>query len=163
MNVDLKAFRDQTYRKLGGVLENTLNTIRLLKKLDFWVEVITLVVPGMNDSDEELTEIADFLVGVSPEIPWHVTAFHPTYRMTDPPRTPVETLMRAYEIGRRAGLQFVYAGNLPGMVAECENTHCPQCNEELIVRHGFYVQRSTVSGSCCPACRTKIAGVWPAD
>jgi len=161
INVDLKAFRDQTYRKLGGVLENTLNTIRLLKKLDFWVEVITLVVPAMNDSDEELTQIADFLVGVSPEIPWHVTAFHPTYRMTDPPRTPVETLLRAYEIGQRAGLQFVYAGNLPGMVADCENTCCPRCHQELIVRHGFYVRRNAIRDSGCPACGMRIPGVWP--
>ena len=159
-NVDLKAFRDKTYRRLGGVLDNVRSTIRLLKKLDFWVEVITLVVPGMNDSDEELTEIADFLVEVSPEIPWHVTAFHPTYKVTDPPRTPAETLFRAYEIGKRAGLQFVYAGNLPGLVAECENTYCPQCNEELIVRHGFYVRRNALRGSCCPACGTTIAGVW---
>ena len=160
MNVDLKAFRDQTYRKLGGVLEDTLSTIRLLKQLDFWVEVITLVVPGMNDSDEELTEIADFLVGVSPEIPWHVTAFHPTYKMTEPPRTPPETLFRGYEIGKRAGLQFVYTGNLPGMVADCENTYCPTCNEELIVRHGFYVRRNALSGSCCGSCGTRIPGVW---
>jgi pyruvate formate lyase activating enzyme len=160
MNVDLKAFRDQTYRKLGGVLADTLNTIRLLKKLDFWVEVITLVVPGMNDSDDELAEIADFLVGVSPEIPWHVTAFHPTYHMTDPPRTPVETLRRAYEIGRRAGLMFVYAGNLPGMLAECENTYCPRCHKELIVRHGFYVRHSSIRNSACPSCGTRIPGVW---
>ncbi len=160
MNVDLKAFRDKTYRKLGAVLADTLDTIRLLKKLDFWVEIITLVVPGMNDSDEELKEIAGFLVNVSPEMPWHVTAFRPTYRMTDPPRTPPETLLRAYEIGKRAGLRFVYTGNLPGMTENCENTYCPQCGEELIVRRGFYVRHNAMSGSCCPKCGTTIAGVW---
>jgi pyruvate formate lyase activating enzyme len=159
-NVDLKAFRDKTYRKLGGALDNVLNTIRLLKKLDFWVEVITLVVPGWNDSDEELTQIADFLVEVSPDIPWHVTAFRPDYHMTDTPPTPVETLQRAYEIGQRAGVRFVYAGNLPGMVDNCENTYCPQCHEELIVRYGFYVQRNAMRGSSCPSCGTRIPGVW---
>lgn len=160
MNVDLKAFRDKTYRKLGGALENVVNTIRLLKQLDFWVEVITLIVPGMNDSDEELTETADFLVELSPDIPWHVTAFHPMYKMSEPPRTSVDTLRRAYEIGQRAGLHFVYAGNLPGAVGECENTYCPQCHAELIVRRGFYVSRNAMNGSCCPSCGTTIAGVW---
>jgi pyruvate formate lyase activating enzyme len=160
INVDLKAFRDKTYRKLGGVLKDTLDTIRLLKKLDFWVEIVTLVVPGLNDSDEELTEIADFLVEISPDMPWHVTAFHPDYHMTGPPRTSVDTLLRAYEIGKRSGLHFVYAGNLPGLVAECENTYCPQCNERLIVRHGFHVRRNSMRGSCCPSCGTRIPGVW---
>jgi pyruvate formate lyase activating enzyme len=158
--VDLKAFSDKTYRSLGGVLENTLNTIRGLVKLDFWVEVVTLIVPGLNDSDQELTRIADFLVEVSPQIPWHVTAFHPDYRMTDPPRTSVETLERAHAIGKQAGLNFVYAGNLPGMVGDLENTFCPQCNEELIARHGFHVRRNRIRDSCCPACGTRIPGVW---
>ena len=160
MNVDLKAFNDKTYRKLGGVLTDTLDTIRLLKQLDFWVEVITLVVPGLNDSDEELRQVADFLVEVSPEIPWHVTAFHPTYKMAEPPRTPAETLWRAYETGKRAGLQFVYTGNLPGMLDECEDTYCPQCNTELISRRGFYVRRNSMNGPCCPSCGAHIAGVW---
>ncbi len=160
MNVDLKAFRDKTYRKLGGVLNDTLDTIRLLKKLDVWVEVVTLVVPGLNDSDEELTEIADFLVEISPDIPWHVTAFHPTYHMTDPPRTSAETLLRAHATGKRAGLRFVYTGNLPGMVDECENTYCPQCNKELIVRRGFHVRQNSMRGSCCASCGTRIPGVW---
>ncbi|MFQ5805294.1 MAG: AmmeMemoRadiSam system radical SAM enzyme [Phycisphaerae bacterium] len=158
--VDLKAFRDKTYRQLGGTLANTLETIRLLKKLDFWVEIVTLVVPGLNDSDEELSEIADFLAEVSPDIPWHVTAFHPDYRLTDPPRTSVDTLLRAHAIGKRAGLRFVYAGNLPGLVDECENTYCPQCNEVLIVRHGFHVRRNSISGSRCPSCGATIPGVW---
>ncbi len=159
--VDLKAFRDKTYRELGGTLQNTLDTIRRLKELDYWVEIVTLIVPGLNDSVEELTEIADFLTGVSPDIPWHVTAFHPDYQMTDPPRTPVETLLRAYEIGRSAGLRFVYPGNLPGAVGECENTHCPDCRETLIERHGFFVVRNSMRGSCCGACGATVPGVWP--
>jgi pyruvate formate lyase activating enzyme len=159
--VDLKAFRDRTYRQLGGVLENTLNTIRVLKKLDFWVEIVTLIVPGLNDTDAELREIAEFLVGVSDEMPWHVTAFHPDYKMTDPPRTSVETLLRAREIGRRAGLKFVYAGNLPGMVGDAENTCCPSCGSLLIERDGFLVRRNLMHGSNCPTCGTRIPGVWP--
>jgi pyruvate formate lyase activating enzyme len=160
MNVDLKAFRDKTYRRLGGVFANVLETIRRLKQLDFWIEVITLVVPGWNDSDQELTEIADFLVEVSPDIPWHVTAFHPDYRVTDIPPTPVETLLRAHEIGQRAGLKFVYAGNLPGLVARCENTYCPDCGQELVVRRGFHVQRNAIKDSRCPACGARVAGAW---
>lgn len=159
-NVDLKSFRDATYRQLGGVLQDTLDSIRMLHKLDFWIEVITLVVPGMNDSDEELTEIADFLVGVSPDIPWHVTAFRPTYKMTEPGRTPAETLFRAWEIGRRAGLKFVYAGNLPGKVGACENTHCPSCDAELVRRRGFYAEHVALDGSCCPSCGETVPGVW---
>ena len=159
-NIDLKAFRDTTYRKLGGILENVLETIRLAKQMDYWIEIITLVVPDLNDSNEELTEIADFVAGVSPEIPWHVTAFHPTYKMTEPPRTPVETLQRAADIGRRAGLKFVYAGNLPSRFDEGENTRCPSCGACLIERSGFTVRRNNMQGAACPACHERIPGVW---
>ena len=159
-NVDLKAFEDQTYRRLGGVMADTLDTIRRLHELDFWVEIITLIVPGMNDSDDELKKIADFLAGVSPDIPWHVTAFRPMYKMNEPPRTPPETLARAHAIGKAAGLRFVFAGNLPGMLDGAENTYCPKCGEELIVRHGFSVRRSQLENGRCPACQTAIPGVW---
>lgn len=159
INVDLKAFDAQTYRKLGAVLDNMLASIRRMKELEFWIEVITLVVPGMNDSNDELRATADFLAGVSPEIPWHVTAFHPTYHMTGPPRTPPETLLRAYEIGRSAGLRYVYTGNLPGL-PKSENTYCPQCGAELIRRRGFYVEELRIRGGACPACGTTIAGRW---
>lgn len=158
--VDLKAFRDKTYRQLGGVLENTLSTIRMLHKMDFWVEIVTLVIEGMNDGDEELTQIAEFLAGVSVDIPWHVTAFHPDYNMTGPPRTSAETLGRAYEIGRRAGLRFVYAGNLPGMVADREHTYCPGCGELLIRRRGFEVLSEGKFDGQCTACGMAIPGVW---
>src|SRR5690606_20924514 len=110
---DLKSFQDRNYRKLGCVLQNVLDSIVRLKEMGFWVEIVTLVVPGFNDGDDELHEMARFLAGVSPDLPWHVTAFHPDYKMTDPPRTSADTLLRAYDIGREAGLHFVYAGNVP--------------------------------------------------
>ncbi|RMF83066.1 MAG: AmmeMemoRadiSam system radical SAM enzyme [Planctomycetota bacterium] len=158
--VDLKAFNDRSYRELGGVLENTLATIRRLVALDFWVEVVTLVVPGFNDSDDELRRIAEFLASVSVDIPWHVTAFHPDYKMTDPPRTPPETLLRAADLGRRAGLRFVYAGNLPGMVDGGENTCCPDCGSELITRYGFLVRSNRLEKGRCPDCGAAIPGRW---
>ncbi len=158
--VDLKSFNDKSYRELGGVLQNVLDTIRLLKKMEFWVEVVTLIVPGFNDGDEELHKIADFLATVSVDIPWHVTAFHPDYKMTGPQRTPAETLSRAYDIGRSAGLRFVYAGNLPGLVGHTENTYCPTCKTRLIERHGFVVTANHMSNAQCPACECSIAGVW---
>lgn len=158
--IDLKAFNDQTYRRLGGVLEHVLETIRLVNRMGFWTEIVTLVVPGMNDSDDELKAIAGFIAGVSPDIPWHATAFHPTYKMSDPPRTPSDTLMRAHEIGRQAGLNFVYAGNLPGTVGECENTCCPRCGRTLIERQGFHVLQNHLRAGRCPDCGTVIPGVW---
>lgn len=158
--IDLKAFRDETYRQLGGVLENVLSTIRLARQMGFWVELVTLLVPGMNDSDEELQQMTAFVAGVSPEIPWHVTAFHPDYKMTQPQRTSGQMLARAYEIGCQAGLQFVYAGNLPGQVGDREHTKCPGCGEVLIEREGFYVRRNSLREGHCPICERRIPGVW---
>src|SRR3954463_1497181 len=130
--VDLKSFDDAHYRKLGGRLEPILRTIRQLHEMGIWLEIVTLIIPGFNDSSEELQRAAEFLASVSPDIPWHVTAFHQDYRMTDPDDTPASTLLRAAEIGKRAGLRFVYAGNLPGQVEGLENTYCPTCNELLV-------------------------------
>jgi pyruvate formate lyase activating enzyme len=158
--VDLKGFDDKSYRELGGVLQNVLDTIKRLRQMEFWVEVVTLVVPGFNDGDEELKGIAGFLAGVSPEIPWHVTAFHPDYKMTDPPRTTVDTLIRAYEHGKSAGLKFVYPGNAHGSVGERENTYCPACGETVIERVGFYVTANHMKGPACPKCGKNIPGVW---
>ena len=158
--VDLKGFNDKNYRKLGGVLQNVLDTIRMLKEKNFWVEIVTLVVPTFNDSDAELKEIADFIASVDVNIPWHVTAFHKDYKMTDPDNTPIETLLRGVDIGRKAGLNFVYAGNLPGMVDNLENTYCPSCHELLIERYGFHVLQNTLQSGACPGCNTSIAGVW---
>jgi pyruvate formate lyase activating enzyme len=158
--VDLKGFDDKNYRKLGGVLKNILDTIQMLHERHFWVEIVTLIVPGFNDSEAELKDIADFLVSVSPDIPWHVTAFHKDYKMTDPDNTSVSTLIRATEIGYDAGLRYVYAGNLPGHVGRYENTYCPNCAQLLIERSGFRVLANRIENGGCPKCRTKIAGVW---
>jgi len=158
--VDLKGFNDRNYRKLGGVLKNTLDTIKMLYEQHFWLEIVTLIVPGFNDSDAELKDIADFLVSISPDIPWHVTAFHQDYKMTDPDNTSVSTLIRAAEIGYHVGLHYVYAGNLPGHVGRYENTYCPNCNELLVERWGFKVLRNRVRDGGCPKCKTTIPGVW---
>src|SRR5579883_283427 len=138
--VDLKSFQDRNYRKLGGVLNNVLDTIQRLHTMGFWVEIVTLVIPGFNDSNEELRDIARFLAKVSPDMPWHVTAFHQDYKMTDPDDTPPATLLRAAEIGKSEGLNFVYAGNLPSRVGSWENTYCPGCNELLIDRSGYRIR-----------------------
>ncbi len=159
--VDLKGFDDKHYRELGGVLANVLETIKRLKQMDFWVEIVTLIVPGFNDSDDELKRIADFLASVSPDIPWHMTAFHPDYKMDDTPATPVETLLRAYDLGQAAGLRYCYPGNLHGRVGERENTRCPKCGETVIRRRGFYVRENRMGPrGACPQCGTSPPGVW---
>jgi len=159
--VDLKSFRDRPYRDLGGTLERVLWTTRALVERGFWVEVVTLVVPGFNDSPEELRDIARFLVSVSADIPWHVTAFHPDYRMGDREPTGLRSLLRAAETGREEGLRFVYAGNLPGSVSRWENTYCPGCDALLVERQGFRVLQDQLSpGGCCPSCKRAIPGVW---
>ncbi len=161
--VDLKSFNDKSYRQLGGVLGNVLETIKLLKKMEFWVEIVTLIVPTFNDGEEELKQIAGFVAGVSCDIPWHVTAFRPDYKMTEPGRTPVETLIRAYDIGRAAGLKYVYPGNIHGAVGSRESTPCPSCNRVLIRRRGFAVEENRMKDGACPFCNTKIPGVWEKD
>jgi pyruvate formate lyase activating enzyme len=158
--VDLKSFQDRNYRKLGGVLRNVLDTIERLHSLRFWLEIVTLVVPGFNDSSEELREIARFLVRISPDIPWHITAFHEDYKMVDSGNTPAATLLKAAEIGRTEGLNFVYAGNLPGRVGNWENTICPGCGHVLIERTGFRIKKVVVRNGACPSCLRPIPGVW---
>jgi pyruvate formate lyase activating enzyme len=159
--VDLKGFRDRGYRELGGTLERVLWTIGALKARGFWVEVVTLVVPGHNDSPEELRDIARFLVSVSPDIPWHVTAFHPDYRMEDRRATEARSLLLAAETGLAEGLRFVYAGNLPGAVRRFENTYCPSCRALLVERTGYRVTRNAIGADgLCPSCRAAIPGVW---
>ena len=158
--VDLKGFDEKKYHKLGGVLKNVLDSIVRLKAMGFWVEIVTLVVPGFNDSDEELRGMAEFIAGVSPDIPWHVTAFHPDYKMVEPARTGVHELERAYHAGKAAGLRYVYPGNLPGLVGDRENTYCPTCGAALIRRHGFYVLENRMRGNDCCECGTTIPGVW---
>ena len=160
--VDLKSFRQKNYRELGGQLKHVLWSIEELHQRGFWLEVLTLVIPGFNDSSEELWDIARFIAGVSPEIPWHVTAFRKNYKMTDPENTTADHLFRAAEIGQEAGLHYVYAGNRPGQVDNYENTICPQCNTLLIERHAYVVlgYHLTDSGHC-PTCGHHIPGVWP--
>jgi pyruvate formate lyase activating enzyme len=162
--VDLKCMQDKNYRRLGGVLQNTLDTIKRACEMGLWVEVVTLVIPGFNDGNEELWDTARFLAGVSTDIPWHVTAFHKDYKMTDPDNTPAQTLLRAAEIGREAGLRYVYAGNLPGNVGEYEDTFCPGCNSRLVKRSGYVIHEYHITGNGkCPKCHTVIGGVWPVD
>jgi pyruvate formate lyase activating enzyme len=159
-NVDLKSFEEDTYRRLGGRLDAVLDTIRRLHELDFWVEVITLVVPGMNDSADELRRIADFLASVSPDMPWHVTAFHSDYHLTDRGRTPAEKLLEAAEIGREAGIRYIYAGNLPGRTGSLENTYCHHCQALLIRRYGYLIRENRLNDGTCPDCGTSIPGYW---
>jgi pyruvate formate lyase activating enzyme len=158
--VDLKSFRDRHYRELGGTLERVLWTIRALHERGVWVEIVTLVIPGFNDSDEELRDIARFLAGVSPDIPWHVTAFHPDYKMTEPANTDVSALLRASARGREEGLNFVYAGNIPGRVGDGENTYCPGCRALLVQRVGFRVRANRLKAGACPDCGRAIPGFW---
>ena len=159
--VDLKCMQDKNYRKLGGVLQNTLDGIKRAYESDLWVEIVTLTIPGFNDSNEELWDAARFIAGVSKDIPWHVTAFHKDYKMTDPDNTDAKTLIRAAEIGREAGLRFVYAGNLPGQVGEYEDTHCPRCSYRLVKRRGYVIQEYHITGEGkCPQCAENIPGLW---
>lgn len=161
--IDLKGFDDRNYRKLGGLLENVLNTIKLVYERGFWLEIVTLIIPGFNDSTDELRAAADFISRVSPDIPWHVTAFHQDYKMTGPDNTSIETLIRAAEIGYAAGLKFVYAGNLPGRVGSYEHTFCPGCKVTLIERYGFRVLKNRIRNGACPDCLTPIPGRWEAS
>ncbi len=158
-NVDLKAFRKDTYRKvMKGQLDGVLDSIRYMKSLGIWVEVTTLVVPEMNDGPEELSDIANFLVEVGRDIPWHISRFVPHHMMKDTAPTPLATLERAHEIGKKAGLRYVYQGNVPGN--ETENTFCYSCGEKLISRVGFAVKANFITNRGeCPRCRSKIDGI----
>ncbi|HEX7530011.1 MAG TPA: AmmeMemoRadiSam system radical SAM enzyme [Pyrinomonadaceae bacterium] len=161
--VDLKSFNDKNYRQLGGKLDNVLKTVEMLHQRGFWLEIVTLFIPGFNDSEEEMRQIAKFLAGISRDIPWHCTAFHPDYKMADRDYTSVRTIVRACEIGKEAGLRYCYAGNLPGGVSDWENTRCPNCTELLIERYGFEVQKYHLTDDGkCPKCATTIPGRWDA-
>lgn len=162
--VDLKTMNDKNYRKLGAVLQNILDSIRTAWEMGFWVEIVTLIVPGFNDSEEEMRQAAKFIKSVSPDIPWHITAFYPTYKMLDPENTQPRTLIRAAEIGCEEGLHYVYAGNLPGRVNRFENTYCPNCQKTLVKRTGYHIHYSLVTPEgTCPHCQTGIAGIWVKD
>jgi pyruvate formate lyase activating enzyme len=159
--IDLKGFDDRRYRTLGGVLEHVTASIRMVHERGIWLEVVTLLVPGFNDSEPELRRLAQFLRSVSPDIPWHVTAFHQDYKMTGPPNTTPAQLVRAAEIATGEGLRFVYAGNAPGKVGCWEDTRCPGCGQRLIARCGFTVREYNLTpAGQCPKCRTSIPGRW---
>jgi pyruvate formate lyase activating enzyme len=159
--VDLKSFDDRHYRQLGGRIEPILRTIRTLHSMDIWLELVTLLIPGFNDSRDELERLTAFVASVSPDIPWHVTAFHKDYRMNDPENTTPEMLMAAATIGANNGLRYVYAGNLPGGVGELENTRCHACRALLIERNGYLIRRYRLTeDGRCPDCATDIPGRW---
>ena len=158
-NVDLKAFSDTFYKEqCGARLDPVLKTLETMKRMGIWLEVTTLLIPGLNDSKEQLEGLAGFLTALDPFIPWHVSRFHPTYRLTSIPPTPPETIRRAREIGYEAGLKYVYTGNLPG--DKGEKTLCHECGKVLIDRHGFCVTKNAIKGQHCPWCSAKIPGVW---
>ncbi len=160
INVDLKAFDDEFYREqCQARLEPVKRNISYIaRETDIWIEVTTLLIPGLNDSAEELRAMAEWLVGVNPELAWHVTAFHPDYEMRDRPRTSQQSLARAYEIGAQAGLDYVYVGNV--MDADRESTYCPECRHKLIQRHYYNVSELWPERGVCPQCKHAIAGVW---
>jgi len=159
INVDLKAFSEGYYKRLcKAKLEPVLQTIRhIAKNTKIWMELTTLIVPGQNDSSDELRQLAEFIVNhAGPDVPWHISRFHPNYHFLSAEATPSDTLERAYEIGKAAGLHYVYMGNVPG--AKEENTYCHNCKSMLIERAGFAVTANNIKNSQCPKCNTKVAG-----
>ncbi|HOL18693.1 MAG TPA: AmmeMemoRadiSam system radical SAM enzyme [Candidatus Hydrogenedens sp.] len=158
--IDLKTFQQKNYDKLGGKLSTVCHTIEKAVELNYWVEIVTLLVPGFNDSDEELRELTKFIAKINPNIPWHVTGFYPNYKMNDGFPTSAHQLEKAYKIAKDAGLKFVYAGNRPGSVKTMENTYCPHCHELLIERTGFNVWSNKLTDGKCPYCDTQIPGIW---
>jgi len=157
-NIDLKSFSEEFYLSICKArLEPVLKNIESFHKLGIWTEVTTLIIPTKNDSEKELTQIAEFLASVSKAIPWHVTAFHPDYKMLDVPPTPLSTLLKAYKIGKKAGLKYVYVGNV--MAGKYENTYCPKCNSLSIERHGFFKIKNNLDKGKCK-CGYELEGVW---
>lgn len=159
LNIDLKSFSDDFYKKTCKArLQPVLKTIKKVKQLGIWQEITTLLIPGMNDSEKELKELTKFIVSVDADIPWHISAFHPDYKMTEAAETPHETLLNAYELGKKAGLKFIYAGNVYDPVHS--TTFCPNCGEKLIERAGFKAKILNFKHGICLKCKEKIPGVW---
>jgi pyruvate formate lyase activating enzyme len=157
-NIDLKSFSDEFYRKnCGARLKPVLDSIRLYKSLGIWTEITTLIIPTLNDSEDELQKIAEFIKEVGEDTPWHISQFYPTYKLIDLPRTPVSTLRKAREIGLEAGLKYVYEGNVPG--EDGENTYCPNCGKLLIHRFGYHIKENKIKNSACTYCGAKIDGI----
>lgn len=161
IKIDFKSMSAASYRRLGAVLARVLDGIRLAHERGFWLEIVTLVVPGFNDSEAELREMARFIQSLSPDIPWHVTAFHPDYRMRTASSTSTTALVRAAEIGREEGLRYVYLGNRAGAASAFEHTYCPTCRALLVERRGFRVLANRITrAGACPQCSTIIPGIW---
>jgi len=160
--VDLKTFSDRNYRQLGGVLDHVTTTIKMLKQRNLWVEIVTLIVPTFSDDPDDLKRMADFIASVDPLIPWHITAFHPDYKMKDGYRqTTPDDLLKVVEFGRQAGLKYIYPGNLPGRVGDGENTRCHHCNTTVIQRQGFHVKQNLINeNGLCPTCQKPLPGIW---
>jgi len=158
-NIDLKAFKEETYRKImKGSLQGVLEGIRAYKEAGVWIEITTLLVPGMNDSEEEIREIAKFISSLDRGIPWHISRFRPDYKMVDRGPTPLRLMRRAKDIGHEEGLSFIYLGNVPGDPSE--STFCPKCGELIIERYGFYVRENKLKEGKCPSCDFEIPGIW---
>ncbi len=159
--VDLKSFDDRHYHELGGRIGPILDSIRRIHAMGLWLEIVTLLIPDFNDSEDELRRLTEFIARLSPDIPWHVTAFHGDYKMTGPRNSTADDLLRAAEIGRQSGLRYIYPGNLPGRVGDAENTTCPQCHETLIRRYGYLVTEYNLTREGrCPGCAAEIPGRW---
>jgi pyruvate formate lyase activating enzyme len=158
-NIDLKSFDEGYYkRSLKGSLESVLDTLKRLKDGGFWVEVTTLIVPNVNDSKEELAKIANFIATkLDIYTPWHISAFHPDYKMKDSSFTNLDKMLEAKEIGERAGLKYIYMGNIRGELAV---TRCPDCKKEIIKRDGFRVVENHLIDGRCPKCSRIIEGIW---
>jgi len=159
INVDLKAFTEDFYhQRCQASLKPVRESLRhIARQTDIWLEVTTLVIPGLNDSAEELKQIAEFIAGeLGEQVPWHVSRFYPNFELTDTPATPVETLARAYELGKQAGLHYIYVGNMPGFGHE--STYCHKCGELLIERTGYHIGRFNLIDGACPGCGEKMAG-----
>lgn len=158
-NVDLKSFSEEFYRKhCGAHLQPVLDTLRKMKALGIWVEITTLLIPGLNDSDEELRETAGFIYSIGPETPWHISRFYPRYKMNTPGPTPLESINRAMEAGKAGGLKYVYSGNVPGDGGE--DTSCSKCGEKLIRRYGYMIEDIKLRGALCPECGTALDGIF---
>ena len=158
-NVDLKSFRDEFYKKsCGARLQPVLDSLQKMKEMGIWVEITTLLIPGLNDSDEEIKDIADFIADLGKETPWHISRFHPQFKMLRTPVTPVSSLRRACEIGKLAGLKYVYSGNVPG--DEGESTYCFHCGNCLIERYGFRVMNVNLNDNKCNRCGTELEGFF---
>ena len=158
-NVDLKSFRDEFYKKqCGAALHPVLDSLKKMKELGIWIEITTLLIPGLNDSPEELKDIAAFIFSLGSETPWHISRFHPQFKMLQIPSTPIASLHLACRIGKEAGLKYVYSGNVPG--DEGENTYCSNCEKILINRNGYSIIDNLLSGNACPHCGKKLEGLF---